>query len=151
MPTHITADTIKRHINGLQAIGTQLEREGDPRWIAIAQAAALLESLRVGRSVIAGPAPLHSLERPPRLLQRSRNRTMRLSTLCNDCLKRNDHATESERQLAHEETIMCECGGQLCGCDFCMGILESLEAGERGTLNGRTCDIKEWTPEGGAK
>lgn len=56
MPAHITADTIKRHINGLQAIGTQLEREGDPRWIAIAQAAALLESLRVGRSVIAGPA-----------------------------------------------------------------------------------------------
>lgn len=56
MPAHITADTIKRHINGLQAIGTQLEREGDPRWIAIAQSAALLESLRVGRSVIAGPA-----------------------------------------------------------------------------------------------
>lgn len=56
MPAHITADTIKRHINGLQSIGTQLEREGDPRWIAIAQAAALLESLRVGRSVIAGPA-----------------------------------------------------------------------------------------------
>ena len=56
MPAHITADTIKRHINGLQAIGTQLEGEGDNRWHEIAEAAALLESLRVGRSVIAGTA-----------------------------------------------------------------------------------------------
>jgi len=54
--THITAADLKKHVNSLQAVGTQMEREGDPRWIAIAQAAALLESLRVGRSVIAGPA-----------------------------------------------------------------------------------------------
>lgn len=56
MPTHITADTIKRHISALQEIGTQLEGEGDNRWHEIAEAAALLESLRVGRSVIAGTA-----------------------------------------------------------------------------------------------
>lgn len=56
MPTtRITAADLKKHVNNLQAIGTQMEREGDPRWIALAQAAALLESLRVGRSVIAGP------------------------------------------------------------------------------------------------
>lgn len=60
--THISTDKIKQHVNGLQAIGTQMENAGDPRWLPIAQAAALLESLRLGLSVIDGqeaapPAP----------------------------------------------------------------------------------------------
>ena len=58
--THITAADLKKHVNNLQAIGTQMEREGDPRWIAIAQAAALIESLRLGLTIITEtdhPAP----------------------------------------------------------------------------------------------
>lgn len=50
--THITAADLKKHVNNLQAIGTQMEREGDTRWIGIAQAAALIESLRLGLTVI---------------------------------------------------------------------------------------------------
>lgn len=54
--THVTAADLKKHVNNLQAIGTQMEREGDPRWIALAQAAALIESLRLGLTVIADTA-----------------------------------------------------------------------------------------------
>lgn len=75
---------------------------------------------------------------------------MTFKTLCNDCLRVHLHKTEEECQAAHEEKIMCECGGQLCRCDFCLGVIEDLESGERGTLNGRTCNIATWTPEGGA-
>lgn len=57
--THVTAADIKKHVNNLQAIGTQMEGEGDPRWIALAQAAMLLESLRLGLTVIA------DTDRPP--------------------------------------------------------------------------------------
>lgn len=57
--THITAADLKKHVNSLQAVGTQMEREGDPRWIALAQAAMLLESLRLGLTVIA------DTDRPP--------------------------------------------------------------------------------------
>lgn len=53
MPTTtITTDDLRKHVNGLQAIGTQMEKADDPRWLPIAQAAALLEGLRLGLVVI---------------------------------------------------------------------------------------------------
>ena len=58
MSTNITAADVRKHVNGLQAIGDQMEAAGDPRWLPIAQAAALLESLRLGLSVVTTePAP----------------------------------------------------------------------------------------------
>lgn len=53
--TTITTDRVHQHVNGLQAIGTQMERDGDPRWLPIAQAAAMLEGLRLGLVLIVEP------------------------------------------------------------------------------------------------
>lgn len=52
----ITPADIRKHVNGLQAIGDQLEAAGDPRWLPIAQAAALLEGLRLGLTLIGAEA-----------------------------------------------------------------------------------------------
>lgn len=53
MPTTtVTADELKQHVNRLQSIGTQMESAGDPRWLPIAQSAAILEGLRLGLTTI---------------------------------------------------------------------------------------------------
>ena len=76
----------------------------------------------------------------------------RLVTLCQDCLRLYVHQTEAERAAAHAEEFMCECGGQLCGCDSCVWVIEALERGERGTLNGNIPKgVYQWTPERGCK
>ena len=57
MATTITANDVRKHVNGLQAIGDQMEAAGDPRWLPIAQAAALLEGLRLGLTLIGDAEP----------------------------------------------------------------------------------------------
>ncbi len=48
MSTVLSPDDLRRHVERLQAVGDELEAAGDSRWFSIAQAAALIEGLRLG-------------------------------------------------------------------------------------------------------
>ena len=48
MTTTITSAEVQGIVIGLQTMGDQMEDAADPRWLKIAQAAALLEGLRLG-------------------------------------------------------------------------------------------------------
>lgn len=75
---------------------------------------------------------------------------MTFRALCNDCLRAPSYETEAEQMAAHGEDVFCQCGGQLCACDFCLATLALLETGERGALNGRLQGpIVDWSAEGG--
>ncbi|WGH28514.1 hypothetical protein 13VV501A_gene0017 [Vibrio phage 13VV501A] len=41
--------------------------------------------------------------------------------LCQDCLR-----DESFTEAKHEGDILCECGGEFCGCTSCMNTLNAL-------------------------
>lgn len=58
MSTILSPEDLRRHVERLQAVGDELEAAGDPRWLPIAQAAALLEGLRLGLTLIEAEAPL---------------------------------------------------------------------------------------------
>lgn len=57
MSTVLSPEDLRRHVERLQAVGDELEAAGDPRWFPIAQAAALLEGLRLGLILIDAKAP----------------------------------------------------------------------------------------------
>jgi hypothetical protein len=52
MTVTMTSDELRRHVERLQAVGDQMEAAGDPRWFSIASAAAVLEGLRLGITLI---------------------------------------------------------------------------------------------------
>ena len=58
MSTVLSPEDLRRHVERLRAVGDELEAAGDPRWLPIAQAAALLEGLRLGITLIEAEAPL---------------------------------------------------------------------------------------------
>lgn len=57
MSTTLSAADLRRHVDGLQAVGDALEAAGDPRWFPVAQAAAVLEGLRLGLVMVDASAP----------------------------------------------------------------------------------------------
>lgn len=60
MPAKCTAvprDKVQALVIRLETIGDRLEAAGNPDWLAIAQAAALLEGIRLGITEISGDAP----------------------------------------------------------------------------------------------
>lgn len=69
--------------------------------------------------------------------------------LCQDCLRAPKFDTEAEQVLAHIETTLCTCGGQLCACPSCLETIAALEEG-RFDDAGLTVRITEWSAEGGA-
>ena len=57
MAVTISSDEMRRHVERLQAVGDKMEAAGDPRWFSIARAAALLEGLRLGITLIDDTEP----------------------------------------------------------------------------------------------
>lgn len=56
--TVITPEALRKHVKNLQAVGDRLEAAGSPDWFPVAQAAAVLDSLRLGLAQIGVPPPI---------------------------------------------------------------------------------------------
>lgn len=75
-----------------------------------------------------------------------------LRALCQDCLRAPTFETDADLQKAHEEITRCVCGGQLCGCDFCLEVLADLESGKREGISGiEGGPVGDWTASDGVK
>lgn len=68
--TTLTQAQVAKSVANLEAIGTQLEEKDNPEWFAVAQAAAMLESIRLGLATVEAPAFAIPVTKPGRDMHR---------------------------------------------------------------------------------
>lgn len=65
--------------------------------------------------------------------------------LCQDCLR-----VVPFDLAGHQNDYSCECGGDWCGCEFCLFTVAQLRAGRRSDI-GLKRPIEFWCEETGVK